>query len=107
MVPSLEGVSSWLAETLPAVVLWNELGAVVWGSGGVPVRVTVQLREGLSDGGEGLPYAAVWNLHMAEGAVVFHMPVAEILAWSTEETSTCKVVHRSWLMVFEKIPFIF
>lgn len=44
------------------------------------MRVTVQLREGLSDGGEGLPYAAVWNLHMAEGAVVFHMPVAEILA---------------------------
>lgn len=24
--------------------------------------------------------AAVWNLHMAEGAVVFHMQVAEILA---------------------------
>ena len=31
------------------------------------MKVTVQLREGLSDGGEGLPYTAVWNLHMAEG----------------------------------------
>ena len=40
----------------------------------------MQLREGLAACREGLPCAAVWSLHVAEGAVVFHTQVAEILA---------------------------